>query len=98
MAIYYEAHIGRGTFEADTREKLIEKIAGYYAELEEYGYCPDAESVTLHTSDKDGDAEKEMSADWLRAFNKEVDAEFDSIVEDLNQPSDYEEHNTHWGL
>lgn len=102
MTTYYEANIGRGTFEADNREKLIEKIASYYAESHaqdgERGSVPDADGVTMHTSNADGDGETVMSVEWLALFNSDLEEAYDEAYDGHTAPSDYEEHNTHWGL
>lgn len=103
MQIYFTATIRKThSIEGSTREELMENIASYYAEDaepdEDNGryYAPEASQVIRHHSDGEGDGETVMSGDWLRAFNADLEKRFHALIEQRNEPTDYQEHNTHW--
>lgn len=89
-------------FEAGTRKKLVEAIARHYSE----GYAgPDEDSPPPQYTEmgefvSDGDGEEILPVDDIELvkFNTEVADAFEAAIEGWDRPSDYDEHNTHWGL
>ena len=86
-------------FEAESREKLITLIADHYAE----GYSgPEEDSPPPEYADVgfslNGGAEEWLTGPERASFNADLQEAFEAAIDGWDQSSEYEEHNTHWGL
>lgn len=99
MAHWY-ADTKEGTWpENETLEELKAGIVAHFAD----GYAGPDESATPPEFTEvgfwdDDDHQTVMDAAQLKQFNADIENDFEAAIEGWDAPSDYEEHNTHWGL
>jgi hypothetical protein len=83
---------GGPVFEAATIAELRKQMAEHF---EDDGSVPQIEALTMHN---DEDLEMEFTMTTIGWFMVEIDNAIKDNRESLPELTDYEEHNTHWGL
>jgi hypothetical protein len=81
MSTYYEAFIGRASFEAPSLRALKNSIVNYYLDGDSER-APEVTAVTIH----ENDGESLMDSAALKLLNREIADEFDeALAEAIHQ-------------
>lgn len=80
-----------GVFQAATMKQLKKQIADCY---EEDGSCDQIKALTMHNED----LEMDFGLNTIGRVMEDIDEMIEKALDEIPDTTDYQEHNTHWGL